>query len=255
MHRDKLATCLSGLLLTLPCTAAAADAAAPASQQAPRADEELSEVVVEGQRVIQRKPQQSFDWLARLVGEFTIDGYVHPTPGDTSSDLQDVHGHALCVGFGIAPGVQCELRVRWPDATGPDGSEVPGGVSTLDPAVMLFGFNLGTHVDVMYGAPLRPGEAPDMDTYTIAHMMIDNKGVAEGGAGYRMGTDTMTSRSPCVAIPVDCERVVVIAVPADLQTVEMRIDLEIKKALAMRYKFVMHRVPDSESVVYGRKPP
>lgn len=251
MRREKLATCLLGLALALPGAASAAGAAPPASQQA-RREEELDEVTVEGRRDRQRKPQQSFDWLARLVGEFTIDGYVHPDPYSTSGDAREAQGHALCVGFGIAPGVLCDLQVRWADVTDADGGEIPGGASTLDPAVMLFGFNLGAHADTMYGG--RQNAAADPDSYTIAHILVDNKGVAEGGSGFRAGTDTMMSRAPCVAIPMNCERVVRIIAPADLGTVEMRIDLEIEGEVAMRYDFVMRREADSKSVVFGRKP-
>lgn len=165
--------------------AAAAETAQPASQQARQTDEELDEVHVQGRRGRQ-SPQQAFDWLARLVGQFTIDGYVDPGPDGTSSRAQEPKGEAICVGFGIAPGVQCALRVRWAAATGPDGAEIPGGVSTLDPAVMLFGFNLGVNTDLLNGGD--PYVPPDPERYTIAHILVDNKGVAEGGAGYPLLT-------------------------------------------------------------------
>lgn len=250
MRKEALATCL--LVLAWPGMALAAAAMPPASPEARRREEVLDEVTVEARRRGQRKPQQSFEWLARLVGEYTIDGYVLPDP-DMTSSAREARGHALCVGFGFGPAVQCEVRIRWPDVTGPDGEDVPGGVSTLDGAMMLFGFNLGSYSDPM-NKGARSYAGTDPESFTIAHFLVDNKGVAEGGSGFRVGTDTMTSRAPCVAIPENCERVVRIIVPNDLATVEMRIDLEIDGAVAMRYDFILHRVQESKAVVYGRKP-
>lgn len=254
MRRAELAACLMGMTLALAGASWAAAPASSASQQVrqEREQEQLDEVTVEGRRERQRKPQQSFEWLARLVGEFTIQGHVQADPEGLSGESSEVSGHALCVGFGLAPGVLCELQVRWAEVTGADGEPLPGGISTLDPAVMLFGFNLGAHSDPMYGGPYNA--AADPESYTIAHILIDSQGVAEAGSGFRAGTDTMTSRAPCVAIPANCERMVRIIAPDDLATVEMRIDLAIAGEVAMRHDFILNRVVDSKAVVFGREP-
>ena len=252
MPRTELAACLSALTLALPVMAWAAAPAPSVPQQAGREQQQLDEVTVEGRRERQRKPQQSFEWLARLVGEFTIEGHVHADPDGSSGESREARGHALCVGFGLAPGVLCDLQVRWAAVTDGDGEPLPGGISTLDPAVMLFGFNLGAHSDTMYGGPYNA--AADPESYTIAHILIDNQGVAETGSGFRAGTDTMTSRAPCAAIPANCERVVRIIAPDDLETVEMRIDLAIDGDVAMRHDFFLRRVVDSKAVVFGREP-
>lgn len=251
LQRAELVACLLGMTLAL-AEAAGAAAPAPQASQQPREQQQLDEVTVEGRRERQHKPQQSFDWLARLVGEFTIEGHVLANPDGSSSESREAQGHALCVGFGVAPGVLCDLKVRWPEVTGADGAPVPGGVSTLDPAVMLFGFNLGAHADPIHGG--RYNAAADPESYTIAHILIDSRGVAEAGSGFRAGTDTMTSRAPCVAIPAGCERLVRIIAPDDLKTVQMRIDLAIDGDVALRHEFVLHRVVDSEAVVFGREP-
>jgi hypothetical protein len=47
--------------------------------------------------------------------------------------------------------------------------------------------------------------------------------------------------------------VVRITAPADLRQVELRIDTELDAKQAVRYTFVLHRVPGSPSIVYGRK--
>ena len=251
MRRAELAACLMGMTLALAGAAWAAAPASSASQQS-RQQQQLDEVTVEGRRERQRKPQQSFDWLARLVGEFTVEGHVHADPDGSSGESREARGRALCVGFGVAPGVLCDLQVRWADMTGADGQSIPGGVSTLDPAVMLFGFNLGAHADPIHGG--RYNAAADPESYTIAHILIDSQGVAEAGSGFRAGTDTMTSRAPCVAIPANCERMVRIIAPDDLATVEMRIDLAIAGEVAMRHDFILNRVVDSKAVVFGREP-
>jgi hypothetical protein len=107
--------------------------------------QELDEVIVEGRRVRKKRPswddyQQPFNFLARLVGQFVIEGSVDLHGQGNPEDLRRVAGRAHCIGFGSAPGVQCELNVLWPETRGAGGEEIPGGVSTLDPAVLLFGF-------------------------------------------------------------------------------------------------------------------
>lgn len=56
-----------------------------------------------------------------------------------------------------------------------------------------------------------------------------------------------------MAIPTDCQRVVQISALDDLQTIQMRIDLEIQGDVIMRYELVLRRMA-SEAVVFGRKP-
>lgn len=252
MRMDAITIGLLGLSLWLPAAAmAAAAAATPAPDD--EVAEELDEISVEGLRERQRTPQLSFEWLSRLVGEFTIDGRIQANPNGSPGEARNAMGKALCVGFGAAPGVLCDLQVRWTEVTDRDGGRVPGGISTLDPAVMLFGFNLGSHSNPMSGSGRHNANA-DPESFTIAHALIDSRGVAESGTGYRAGTDTMTSRAPCIAISGNCERLVRIIAPEDLQTIEMRIDLQIDGEVATRYDLVMHRQEDSKVVVFGRKP-
>lgn len=207
------------------------------SQEIPD-DEVLDEVLVEGRRVEPRprtfkELQKPFDWLARLVGEFDIDGSVDLRAQSRSGDLRNVSGRADCVGFGVGPGVQCDLRVRWQETKGPDGEDIPGGVSTLNPAVLLLGFE-----------PVLPG---------VSYILVDNRGNADIAVGEMATVDTMVSRSRCVAIAGDCEQVMQITAGPDLESVEMKIDLRIKGETAVRFSFALHRVPGTVSVVYGRK--
>jgi hypothetical protein len=229
-----LALAASGLVV-------AADAPA-VRDQTPQVQpvQELDEVIVEGRRVRKKRPswddyQQPFNFLARLVGQFVIEGSVDLHGQGNPEDLRRVAGRAHCIGFGSAPGVQCELNVLWPETRGAGGEEIPGGVSTLDPAVLLFGFE-----------PVVPG---------ISHVFLDNKGVADTAVGEMTSPNTMLSRSMCVGIPGNCERTVRITAEPDLSTVRMDIDLALDQQKSVSFAFVMQRMPDTSSVVYGRKQP
>jgi len=260
-HRDGPAIWLIALLLALPYPASAAEAAAsePATQAQLR-DQQLGEVLVEGRRSKPRHPsfkeyQQPFDFLARLVGQFYVEGSVDLHALGKREDLRAVSGRAECVGFGVAPGVQCELRIRWPGTTGPNDEQIPGGISTLNPAVMVFGFESAdaTLRPRGIGMPARPGDTDEPQQPGISWILVDSKGVAETAVGEMATPDTLRSRSKCTAIPGNCERVALITAQPDLQVVDMNIDLLIDQQKAVSFVFALHRLPGSESVVYGRK--
>lgn len=224
----------TGLVLAADAPAVTAPAAQADQIQ------ELDEVIVEGSRVRRKRPswdeyQLPFNFLARLVGQFVIGGSVDLQGEGRPEDLRQVSGQAQCIGFGSAPGVLCELNVQWPQSRGANGEEIPGGVSTLDPAVLLLGFE-----------PDVPG---------ISHVLLDNAGVADTAVGEMVSANTMLSRSSCVGIAGVCERTVRITAEPDLDTVRMNIDLSMDQQRSVDFAFVMRRVPDTGAVVYGRKQP
>jgi hypothetical protein len=250
MHRHEFAICMTILVLGAPIQMWAAEAAVAApSPQDKSADDELNDVEVTALRARNRyqSPQIYFNWLARLVGEFTVEGYVDITPRDLPRDLLTAQGKATCIGFGAAPGVQCELRVSWPTKNGPDGTEVPGRSATLDPAVMLFGFDVNAY---NYSV----GKSEQLPEYSIKHVLVDNTGVSESGMGIYQGADTVESRSDCAAVHVDCERVVQITANPDHRTIEMLITMTMEQHLVVRYVLLMNRVPGSKALVFGRAP-
>lgn len=261
VNRKKHSVALPGWLLALTLSASGPAPAADAGTRNPpaqRADTELGEVLVEGSREKPKRPgfddyQAPFNFMSRLVGEFVVEGTVDLHAQGRSEDLRKVSGRTECVGFGIAPGVHCELKVRWPATTGPAGEEVLGGVSTLNPAVVMYGFE---PVDPNTIGIRRPGiPAPTTpEEPGISWVLVDNKGVAETAVGQMVSPDTMRSRSRCLSVPGNCERMVRITAAPDLKTVEMHIDLVIDAQNAVSFAFVMHRVPGTGSVVYGRKP-
>jgi hypothetical protein len=221
-----LSIALSLLLGAASATGAQApagkSAAAAASQQdsGSERDQELSEVLVQGKRTKPvRDPQIIIDWMRRLVGQFRYVGFVElHDPNGAPRGQQPVSGKGDCVAFGLAPGVQCTIKVSWPEAHGDDGQEILGGVSNLQPAMVLYGL--------------------DPDELAVHYLLVDNKGVADGGLGYLKG-DTMTTADPCVGIPGDCTRTTRITAEPDGKLVQMQIDIEREGQLAVRYLFAM----------------
>jgi hypothetical protein len=211
----------------LPVTVRSAGAPAPSATQAQ--PQQLDEILVEGRKPL-RDAQKIFDWMARLVGQFIVEGSVHLHADGAPSEPLQAHGRADCVGFGPAPGVLCELKIRWPEAKGPNGESLFGGASTLDPASMLFGF-----------APDRIG---------IHHMLADNSGIANEALGYLLSGDLLASRTKCVNVPRRCERVVQITAAPDRSSVEIKIELEVDYQKAASFTFLMRRVPGSPAVVF-----
>jgi hypothetical protein len=218
------------LLLAEHSVAAAPQSPAPPepAQQQADADEVLEEITVDGRRPV-RKPQAILDWMARLVGQFTIVGKVD-LHGHSETDLLDLQGRSICVGIGPGPAVQCELSIRWPEARGHGGEKIAGGVSNLDPAMLMFGF--------------------EPNRIAIRHMLVGSDGIADGARGYLLSGDTLATRARCGGVTGTCERVVRITAEPDAQTVRMQIEIQIDLRKAATIAFVMRRVPGSPSRVY-----
>ncbi|HEY7687927.1 MAG TPA: hypothetical protein VH835_04520 [Dongiaceae bacterium] len=182
--------------------------------------EELGEVLVSGEKPT-RKVADLIPWLRRLLGQYSFQGWVDLGGQGNPEDRRNVRGVGLCIGFGVAPGVQCEINVRWPEMKGPNGEEVMGGVSTLDPAMILYG--------------LEP------DEIGIRYMQVDNTGLAEGATGTIIG-DTATFTTACADVPAGCQRITRITAGSDSKIVDVQVDTELDYRLAMRFRFQMTRV-------------
>jgi hypothetical protein len=183
-------------------------------------------------------------WLRRLVGRFEFDGMVSagpcppPAPEDGSAPpaplCSGVKGMADCVAVGTGPGVQCVLNVSWQDmfdVNFTDGKvyNLPGGVSYLDPAMLLFGID--------------PGKV------AINDLLVDNKGLPEGGPGYISG-NRATFRTTCVNAAAlflemkppepnndqplrywqTCDRTIYIDAKPDAKLLYMSIDIDLNDA-------------------------
>lgn len=214
--------------------AGAAFAASPASREAPQsaapADlDELREVIVSGEKPV-AKVADLIPWIRRLLGQYNFEGYVDLGGKGDPQDRRNARGVGLCVGFGVAPGVQCEINVRWPESRGPDGEEIPGGVSPLAPAMILYGV--------------------EPDDVGIRYLQVDNRGLAEGGTADIIG-DTAAFTTPCVDIPQGCQRITRITARPDSKVIEMQVDTLVDDALVLRYRFQLTRVAEVQAAGSG----
>jgi hypothetical protein len=170
-------------------------------------------------------PVETDVWLRRLVGRFNFEGVVElpPTVDDECDEGEDepcegtkpsresIKGTGDCVSVGTGPGVQCVFNVSWLDMWIIDpetGNVLPEAVSYLNPAMALFGID--------------PGKT------AINHLLVNNKGLAEGGRGAHTG-NRATFRTSCVNQPGilgGCERIFRIEANADAQLLYMWIDVE-----------------------------
>jgi hypothetical protein len=169
-------------------------------------------------------------WLKRLVGRYEVDGAIAPVDtGEVESDenqeggeecsdgeicatpslprLTSIAGKIDCVAIGTGPGVQCVINIVWSEEW-VGGKPVP--VAYLDPSMMLFG--LGP----------QHGE--------INMLLVDDHGLAEGGAG-RIGGNTAVFMVPCTNARVEnmpeatCERITRFEARPDARLVHAWIDI------------------------------
>jgi hypothetical protein len=228
MNTDRLVFA-GRIIVLLALLQGTALAASPAERAPPAAAadrlQELGEVLVSGEKPT-RKVADLIPWLRRLLGQYTFEGYVD-LGGKGEPDAQRrARGVGVCVGFGVAPGVQCEINVRWPESSAADGGEIMGGISSLSPAMILYG--------------LEP------DDRGIRYLQVDNRGLAEGATGFIIG-DTATFRTPCVDQPEGCQRITRITAVPDSKLIEMQVDTEVNYELAMRYRFQLTRVAEIQT--------
>jgi len=202
--------------------AAVPPAPSPAADATTGGEQQLGQVTVEGTRLkATRSAQKIVDWLKRLVGPFRYEGSVELGGEGASRQALPVSGVADCTAFGRASGVSCTMMVTWPEVHGENGAQVPGGVSTLAPAIIQYGL--------------------DPDHIGIRYLQVDNKGLANYGQGYLVG-DTLTTTTPCVGIEGECRRITTIDAHPDGNTTEMRIDIEQDFVRTVRFSFVLHRL-------------
>jgi hypothetical protein len=211
--------CLLALVLWLPAAAIAAAANASGATNAP--DPDLAEVVVTAKRINAkriRSPTGLAAWLNRLRGDFIYEGNVELGSEDAIPRRQTVSGASKCGAYG--PSVICIVQVTWPEMHGSDGEGIPGGVSTLAPAMVTY--------------------AVDMNYLGIQFLHVGSTGMADSGMGYLAG-DTLTTTTACVDLPGDCKRISRIEAPPDSKVIRMQTDIEQDEQRVVRYTFVLRR--------------
>jgi hypothetical protein len=195
-------------------------------------------------------------FLGRLPDKYKFEGSVAGGPG-----TEWVSGTADCVVIGAGPGVQCIFNVTWQEIwdirmpgegldSGPVGVfEVPGGIPYLDPAMALFG--------------LEPGKN------AISHLLVNNKGMPEGGPGAVKG-NRLTFRTECVnaatllaamvpepvnnRLPDSCKRIVHMEAKPDSKVMWWNIDIEINDEPYTRFVLTLRRQPREEQDGKSAKP-
>lgn len=220
-HRFAIAFLL--LAMSAGSTLAAESQPSPGSTVHSTPVDELGEVVVSGEKPT-RQVADLIPWLRRLIGQYSIGGQIDLGGQGNQQDRLAVRGIGLCVGFGVAPGVQCEVNVRWPEVRAADGQPVLGGVSALTPAMILYG--------------LEP------DEIGIRFLQVDNRGHAEGGVGFVTG-NTASFTTPCTDVPDGCRRITRITAVPEGEVIDVQVDTELDYRLATRLRFQMHRTPEA----------
>lgn len=212
--------CLLALVAWFPVAAIAAAPAASGTASTP--DQELEEVVVSGKRSNDlkrnRNPTELAAWLNRLRGDFTYDGVVELGSQDSRIRRRTASGASKCGAFG--PAVSCVVQVTWQETYDSEGGEIPGGVSTLAPAMATY--------------------AIDLNNLGIQFLQVDSRGMADSGWGYLTG-DTLTTTTDCVDLPGDCKRISRIEARPDGKLIRMQTDIEQDEKRIVRYTFLLRR--------------
>lgn len=203
---------------------------------------------------------QIASWLRRLVGSYRVEGSVFMFPrtfefrntqgelveGQFVERLESARGAADCAVVGTGAGMQCIFNVGWtdqfdiimdPDA-GPVGQySLPGGVAYLNPSMLLVGLDPGVQ--------------------GIGFLLVDSKGLPEGGSGFIAG-DRATLRAPCVNArdlyqrlnpaaefsdrrPQSCERITHIDARAGADLVHLSISIELNEELVTLTRLTLRR--------------
>lgn len=205
-------------------------------------------------------------WARRLAGHYRVDGSVFMlsrmfefrAPDGEMREVEfgprmiSARGAADCVAVGTGAGMQCIFNIGWLDEfetimdpeQGPVGVfNLPGGVSYLNPSMMLVGLD-----------PPRKG---------VSFLLVDAKGLPEGGSGSVAG-DRLTLTSPCVNAPVlfarmnpaakfndrlpqTCERTMHIEARPDAGLLQLSIEIDINEELVTQTRLTLRRAEPEDA--------
>jgi hypothetical protein len=200
MHRDGLAMLSMALVLAVPC---AASAAATPEQTTP-SDEELAEILVQGQQPVTDRDLLKA-WLRRLNGEFTISGKVLGMSGG-----QRATGSAVCEGVGDNGGVRCFMKVK-----------ATGYGTSFNPGALLFGV--------------------DIPKPEIRFMTVDDNGYAASASSELRG-DAVRFRTVCAATGGRaCMTTTSIYVKSRSEDVSFRVQVEVDGVEQSRIDLTLER--------------
>jgi len=211
----------------------------------PRAEPEINFKAV----VPVTEPAQVAEWLQRLVGRYKYDGMIQMAetcvvmvdegpPPPPSDQCQSITGKSDCIAVGTGAGVQCILNVTWRDIFTVDyesGQVTEDMVSYLDPAMELYGLN--------------------PDKLALTRLIVNNKGIAEGGDGFIKG-NTAVFTSPCAnADSVGCYRTIRIEAKPDAKLLYVSFARKFQSELETPYAVMtLRRVATEEESAPTLKP-
>jgi hypothetical protein len=200
-----------------------------------RAADEREEGSASGKQESTTQEMQA--WLARLVGQYSVEGTVDLCGEGNPAEQRPVTGRVDCIAAGAPPSSHCIVNVHWQPAYGRNGTPLLGGVSNLAPAQFLFSFF--TREQASYagpsGKPLREGPKRGLQL-----LQLDNQGNAEG-AWSKLEGDTFMSREECIDIPGDCHKTARITAKAGSSEISMRMDVERNGKRVLRQTFLLRR--------------
>lgn len=210
-------------------------------------------------------------WLQQLAGSYRVEGSVwmlsrffefyyegEKREVEFQQRLESASGAGDCARVGAGPGMHCIFNIAWQDQyetildpeLGPVGVyNLPGGVPFLNPSMLLVG--------------LDPGKQG------VTFLLVDNKGLPEGGSGSLAG-DRATLRAPCVNAPKlllamnpaakfndrlaqTCERITRIDARPDASSVRVDISIQLNDELFGITQLTLYRKqPGAEAPARSR---
>jgi hypothetical protein len=176
-------------------------------------------------------------WLARLVGQYSVEGTVDLCGQGNPSEQRPVTGKVDCIAAGSPPSTHCKVNVHWPPAFGRKGAPLLGGVSHLAPAQFLFSFFTREQARYVGYPGTPPREGPGRG---LQFLQLDNRGIADGASSRLIGDAFMSSEN-CMDIPGDCQKFTRITARPDSNEISMQVDVEMNGKRVLRQAFLLRR--------------
>jgi hypothetical protein len=177
-------------------------------------------------------------WLARLVGQYSVEGTVDLCGQENPAEQRPVTGKVDCIAAGSPPSVHCNVTVSWPQAIGRNGVPVPGGVSNLAPAQFLF--SLFTRERYRFDGVLAGEPTGGVDKRGLHILQLDSQGIAEWASSELVG-DTFLARENCLDVPGDCHKITRITARPGSNEISMQVEVEINRKRVLRQTFLLRR--------------
>jgi hypothetical protein len=231
------------LLLPMPTLAAGFTCAKPADSAPARRLEEPEEVASNARETVTSQ-KAMLAWLRRLVGRYTLDGYIDPCGNGNIEDQRAVTGKVDCIATSVTPDVHCKFNLSWPAAGRGNGASTPENVADIAPAQLLFSIEVPLVIRTPVGTLIPPNFYGDGANHSgIVLVLVDTKDVGEYASGVLVN-DTFLSTEPCMDIPGDCHRIARVTVEPERTGIFMTVEVRIDHQRATRQVFTLHRKPD-----------